>query len=487
MYETAISIEDVIALLYNNHTVVSKANVKKAYNFAVEKHNGQTRVSGEPYVMHTLRVAKLLAEWGFGSEVVIAGLLHDTVEDCNVSVEKLSTMFGSNIANLVDAVTQVNRHMKGLEGLSKEEFDRLSDIRLIKNISEESLFIKIADRIDNLYTIDVMSEEKQIKKARDTREILIPMVVKEKAFNLANELEELCFKIEHRELYKKITTAYNRILRANSFQAKKTLSYLSDLFSPKCGDLSDNLLSYAKYMKSFIIEKPYMESIFRKVSDNVGNICNDMDKYLVKDKVVLYHVTIVIDNKVMDNNPSTSLWDIFFEYYSEKLIDRDICICDCRKAHGSESPFMLICDKMKNYYRVFLKTEKDYMRYRLGNIVDNDKQLSFTEVNEIDPRDTYKKKIKVFDENGNARYIDAGATVLDFAFLIHTELGFHFSYAIINNNMAQQGPFVRLNEGDMIKIEHSDEITADIKWFLYCKTAKATYNLVRYFSNIVNK
>ena len=142
---------------------------------------------------------------------------------------------------------------------------------------------------------------------------------------------------------------------------------------------------------------------------------------------------------------------------------------------------------MNNYYRLFVKTEKDYMRFRLGNIVDNDKQLSFTEVNEIDPRDTYKKKIKVFDEDGNARYIDAGATVLDFAFLIHTELGFHFLYAIINGNKTQLGPFVRLNEGDMIKIEHSEEITADIRWFSYCKTSKATHHLVRYFSDILNK
>lgn len=487
MYETSIFIEDVIALLYNNHTVVSKVNIKKAYNFALEKHNGQKRVSGESYIMHPLRVAKLLAEWGFGSEVVIAGLLHDVIEDCNVSVDMITGMFGSNIANLVDAVTQVNKHMKGLEGLSKKEIDRLSDIRLIKNISEESLFIKVADRLDNLYTIDVMSEAKQLNKARDTREILIPMVIKEKAFKLADELSELCFKIEHRELYNKIFSAYKRILRANSVQSKKTLDFLSNVFSSSCTDLQRNLLPYAKYMKRFIVEKPQMKSIFRTVSSNVENIHNDMDKHLVKDKIVLYNIAIVIDNKVMDENPAISLWDIFFEYYSEVLADKEICICDFRQAHNSKSSYMLICDRMNNYYRLFVKTEKDYMRFRLGNIVDNDKQLSFTEVNEIDPRDTYKKKIKVFDENGNARYIDAGATVLDFAFLIHTELGFHFLYAIINGNKTQQGPFVRLNEGDMIKIEHSEEITADIKWFSYCKTSKATHHLVRYFSDILNK
>lgn len=487
MYETSISFEDVMALLYNNHTVVSRANIKKAYTFALEKHSGQTRVSGEPYIMHPLRVAKLLAEWGFGSEVVIAGLLHDIAEDCKVSVEKITAMFGSNIANLVDAVTQVDKHMKGLEGLSKKEIDRLSDIRLIRNISEESLFIKVADRLDNLYTIDVMSEAKQLNKAMDTREILIPMVIKEKAFKLADELSELCFKIEHRELYNKIFAAYNRISRANSVQSKKTLDFLSNVFSPSCADLSRNLLPYAKYMKRFIVEKPHMKSIFRTVSSNVENIHNDMDKYLVKDKIVLYNITIVIDNKVMDENPSISLWDIFFEYYSEVLANMEICICDYRQAHNSKSSYMLICDRMNNYYRLFVKTEKDYMRFRLGNIVDNDKQLSFTEVNEIDPRDTYKKKIKVFDEDGNARYIDAGATVLDFAFLIHTELGFHFLYAIINGNKTQLGPFVRLNEGDMIKIEHSEEITADIRWFSYCKTSKATHHLVRYFSDILNK
>lgn len=486
-YEVAVTIDDVLALLYNNHTVVSKGNIKKAYKFALLHHGGQYRVSGEPYVMHPLRVAKLLAEWGFGSEVVIAGLLHDVLEDCDVSFDELSNCFGSNVAKFVNAVTQVDKHMKGFENLSKEEIDKLSDIRLIKNISEESLFIKVADRLDNLYTIGVMEEEKQIKKARDTRELLLPMVVKEKAYKLVEELNELCFKIEHRELYDRIMNAYNKIFKANSIQSKKTITLLQNTFLPNNFDLPGKLLSHSKYMMRVIVEKPFMLSIFRAVSDNAENINNDMDKFLVKDKIVLYNITLVLDNKIIGENPPLSLWDVFFDYYSGYLMSKDICICDCRYTHYSDTAYLLICDRMNNYYRLFIKTEKDYMRFRLGNIVDSDKELSFSEVNEFDPRDTYKKKIKVFDEDGNARYIDAGATALDFAFLIHSEVGFHFSYAIINKVDTQQGPYVRLNNGDMIKIVTSEEETVDIKWFSYCKTSKATHYLVRYFSGILNK
>lgn len=159
MYELNICIDDIINALCANHKIANKAAVNKAYTYAYEKHKGQVRKTGEPYIMHPLRVARAIASWGFESEVVAAALLHDIVEDCHTPVSEITEKFGSNIAGMVDTLTAVNKDLIKAQGLTKEEIDTMSDARLQKKMSEKALFIKVADRLDNLRTIDGVKEE----------------------------------------------------------------------------------------------------------------------------------------------------------------------------------------------------------------------------------------------------------------------------------------------------------------------------------------
>jgi (p)ppGpp synthase/HD superfamily hydrolase len=135
---------------------------------------------------------------------------------------------------------------------------------------------------------------------------------------------------------------------------------------------------------------------------------------------------------------------------------------------------------MDNMYRLFVRTEREQQRYLYGNIVD-DSDFMISDVNETDPRDTYKEKIKIFLRNGNKLSIDKGATVLDVAFYIHPQTGLHFSYAMLDESKTQLPCHTRLNEGDTITIVTDEDAWPEIAWFKYVNTVRAKHELVKYF------
>lgn len=475
MYALTISLTDILVSLNNNHKITNKNIIEKAYEYAQEKHKGQNRKTGEPYIFHPLRVAKFIADWGFESNVVAAALLHDIVEDCNTPITDIKELFGSHIAKIVDTLSAVNKEMHIAQGLTKQEIDNLSDAKLLRNISDKALFIKIADRLDNLYTINGVEEAKQIKKVIHTREILIPLVKCEGAYQLVDQLEELCFQIEHKERYHEIVSRYEKIRKANSITTQKIITMFKELFLRKSSLVSAELTPYQDCILDFVCNPRSTISIFRQLSSTVKNMNEDLPKFISKNNIALYDFTLIFAN-----NTFSSL-DIFYAFYQQVLADKGICILDyCTTTYG-DSKYLLLCDQMDNYYRFFLKTEKEYRKYKLGNIVDTDVSLSFKDVNDISPRDTYKKKIKVFGKDGLEFYIDKGATVLDFAFAIHGELGLHFDYATIDNSKTHLPPYRKLEAGDMITIKPAKEITATLQWFSYVNTSKATHHLIKHF------
>ena len=145
----------------------------------------------------------------------------------------------------------------------------------------------------------------------------------------------------------------------------------------------------------------------------------------------MYDITLVInDDKDSIHGPDRpydlSPYDIFFKLYEGVLMNNGICIIDHKSTTYGDSNYFILKDKMDNLYRLFIKTETQYMHYKLGHVIDVE-DFNFEEVN-----NTPENKIKVFTAKSEARYIDASATMLDFAFMIHSELGFHFEYAMID-------------------------------------------------------
>lgn len=481
-YNLNVIFNEIMNIYSKNHKIGNKQGIKKAYEYADKKHEGMVRGTGEPYIFHPLRVARLVTEWGLESDVIMAAILHDVVEDCNTNLSEIESLFGTNVATTVDAVTALNDKDFKDHTLSKTQKDLLSDARLQKKMNYKALFVKIADRIDNLNTLSGVKETKRIPKAEHTREIIIPMAVMANAYHFVDILEELCFQTEHSKMCEEITNLYKSLCKVNSRKCKESLNILSNMFDPYYTCKTEGLESYHHYIVNFMYNHRSCISIFRQISHDAENIKDDWKRLLTKNNIALYDLTLIVSDELVDENIGSSTNDIFFHYFEKVLSLKGFYLIKyCFTTH-KDTGYFLISDTMDNLYRLFVRTETDYQRFMYGNIIDIDSSLSLTDVNEIEPRDTYNEKIKVFRKDGSAMLIDKGATVLDFAFYIHSALGYHFDYAMIDESKTQLPAYTRLNNGDTITVVANEEIMPDITWFKYIKTSKAVNFLVHYFS-----
>ena len=485
MYDRQVSIQEVLDVYEKNHKICNKQYVRSAYEFAATKHYGVKRGTGEPYINHPLRVARLIAEWGFESDVIAAALLHDVVEDSDTKLNEIQERFGVNAARVVDAVTALSDRDFAGHALTKAQRDLLSDARLQQKMNDKALYVKIADRIDNLNTLDGVPEAKRIPKAEHTREIIIPMAMLEHAYELVDELEEMCFRIEHPAMYDAIKNRYQELCEINWRTCEASLAYLAEVFDPRSHLDPEGAEQYSRYLKGLVQRPKSCVSIYRQISQDADNI-KDWEKFFVKERVPLYDLTVLVKDGMPQENIHGGPSDLFFHYFEAYLAPKGFYLCMPQyTAHGEDICFLL-ADEMDNQYRLFVKTEREYQRYLYGDIIDSETGLAIEDINEIDPRETYNEKIKVFRKDGSAMRIDRDATVLDFAFQIHSDLGYHFHYAMIDDSRTQLPAYTRVNQGDRITIVADETISPSITWFRYTKTSKATQYLVGYFQDLLN-
>lgn len=481
-YALVVNISDVMKAYSKNHKVGNKYGIKRAYEFAEKKHAGQTRGSGEPYIKHPLRVARLAAEWGSESDVIMAALLHDVAEDCGVPLSEIRELFGSNVEKIVDTVTALSDKEFANHTLTKAQKDLLSDAKLQSRMNSEALLVKIADRIDNLNTLSGVKPEKRVPKAEHTKEIIIPMARLAKADHLADVLEDLCFKIEHPKMYEDIEKQYRQLLKDNSKTCQETLDTLEETVSS--GYSSRALGKYRHYITGFVHSERPCISIYRQISREALNLKEDLPDLLTKYKIELYDLTFIVSDEIDDEKPGMHPYDVFFQYFDKALSSKGLYLLKYCFTSNKSTGYFLLSDEMDNLYRLFVRTELEYQRFLYGSIVDPDSNFSIDNVNEVEPRDTYNEKIRVFRRDGTAMDIDQGATVLDFAFYIHTDLGLHFDHAIIDESKTKLPLSTRLSEGDLVTIVTNDKVSPDITWFKHVNTSRAKHTLVKYFQKL---
>ena len=481
MYERNISINDVLARYGENHKIGDRKIIRKAYEFAADKHKGTSRVSGEPYIRHPLRVAHFIAQWGFESDVINAALLHDVVEDCHVQLNEIERLFGTGTRRIVDAVTALSDKDFSDHTLTKEQKDILSDARLQRKMNEKALYVKIADRIDNLSTLDGVPEHKRIPKAEHTREIIMPMAILQHAYAHAELLDQLCFQAEHPQMHQMIESRAERIRRENALSCGETLELLEDSFAPDSRLECSELEKYRDYIKEMRHECRSSVSIFRQISREADNIRRDCEPLLVKEHVAFYDLTLVLSDDLLADGAELQPVELFFLFFEKALSTRGLYLLGYEDATFGNEICFIISDELYNLFRIFVRTEREDQRYQYGSLIDAGEDFSIRDVNEIEPRDTYNEKIRVFRKDGFAMMIDKGATVLDFAFAIHTDLGLHFSYAMVDESKTQLPAYTRLNEGDMITIVANEQVVPSITWFNYVKTRRAIHHLVNFF------
>ena len=486
------SIKDVILEMEKHHDVPFSEYIYKIYDFACEKHGDQVRRSGEPYIMHPLRVALFAASWGLETDAIGAALLHDTVEDCkDVTIETIEKEFNKGIADYVRCLTAIDSFMpkEEKEQYTKEELDELDDEYLVKNMSRTALLIKIADRLDNLETIDCFELEKRIAKVQHTRKVLIPFAKRSKAFCLAEKLEDHCLKVENPDRYFGISNRYNRIYDENAYSITVFRNKCSEIFEGitklKDNSLTNQLSNEPEIMqllnsiREFNVTRRSISSLNRQIIRNDSKYDSSFTKSITKSNTPLLDISIAIDDVYLKDNQVESIFDIFYVVYDRFLMPQGITIINNSVSSYDNSPYIIVRDLMNNLYRVFVKSRTDYFRFLIGDIVDNMGSFDITDIEKVDPD---RKQIKVYKRDGSEMMIDKGATVLDFAFAIHTEIGKHFECAEIDGVGKELSMKHVLNEGDRVIIHTSAKIYPSFRWFNFVRTPYAISKLASLLS-----
>ena len=465
--------------------------LNRAFSFALDKHKGQRRKGGEPYIVHPLETARILADAGFESEILAAALLHDVIEDCGVTRDELSGEFGEQVADIVDAVSQVDILTVPDPEMSKEDLDILSDTKLLNEIrihqNRKAFYIKLADRIHNLRTIDVFPHDKQVAKAVHTRRVLIPAAKALHVTMMVDELEALCLKIENPEAYQVIRKGYNRLLKENACVLEGVWPEDPGFKAWFSNHIFETEPVLGMYLVSIDFHERYEESIFRHLIPLVED-AGKLETFIDKEHVELYNIHFTVD----DRYPGTPE-SLFFRYYPEVYKSEwKVTMIGLGHAFGSGKLYYLLEDRYGIRYRLFLQTESQRLRYSHDALIYDDRGENAPEqaagFNPDEPDEPEHPMIPIYRRNGQLDWIEDGATVLDFAFHINPMIGICATGATINHAHTRIPVHTRLTAGSIVDIQsdHSREHPEDdvphatIRWFEYLHTRSAVKTLSRW-------
>lgn len=464
--------EDLLKSLRKDSSKESRQKIKEAFEFANEAHKGVRRRSGEPYIMHPLAVATIATrEIGLGTTSVIASLLHDVVEDTDYTVEDIANLFGSKVATIVDGLTKISGVMGSDTSQQAESFRKMiltlaDDVRVI--------LIKIADRLHNMRTLASMPEHKQVKIASETLYIYAPLAHRMGLHAIKTELEDLSMKYEHPEEYQVIDTkieAYERQFSA----------LFEEFIRPIRLKLSESEYEYTITARTKSVYSVWLKMQRRNISfDEIYD---------------LLAVRIVFKPK--ENQPEKwQCWNIYSlitDIYSPKP-ERIRDWVSVPKANGYEALHLTVMGPEGQWFEVQIRSERmdevaekglaAHWKYKNeGESSELDKWLaSIKEI--LDQPDAtalefldefklnlFAKEIRVFTPKGYMRTLPKGATALDFAYDIHTEIGNTCIGAKVNHKLVPMSH--KLASGDQVEILTSDKQKPQKEWLEFVVTAKA--------------
>ena len=452
--------------------------INKAFNFARQAHKGVRRLSGEPYIMHPIAVARIaVEEMGLGSTSICAALLHDVVEDTDYTVEDISNIFGERIAHIVDGLTKISGGIFGDRASAQaENFKKLlltmsDDIRVI--------LIKICDRLHNMRTLASQPANKQYKIAGETMYIYAPLANRLGLNKIKTELEDLSFKYEHPDEYNYIKN-----------KLADTQAQRDTLFAKFTGPIREALDRMGiQYELKARVKSPY--SIWNKMQN----------KQVTFEKIYdILAVRIIYTPKVRSEeiNECFKIYVAISQIYKSHP-DRLRDWVNHPKANGYQALHVTLMSKQGKWIEVQIRSDHmdevaeqgfaAHWKYKEGDNenVDDDSELNnwLSTIKEIldDPQpdamdflDTIKlnlfaSEIFVFTPKGEIKTMPAGCTALDFAFQIHTFLGSHCIGAKVNHKLVPLSH--HLQSGDQVEILSSKSQHVQPSWINFVSTAKA--------------
>ncbi len=451
---------------------VDEKKISRAFKLCYLSHEGMTRASGEPYYYHPVEVAKIVAqEINIDDISVIAALLHDTVEDTSVTLADIEYWFGKEVAVIIDGVTKIDGVFKSRDSKQAEAFMKLllsmaEDIRVV--------LIKFADRLHNMRTLHHLRREKQLKIANETMELYAPLAHRFGLFSIKNELEDLCFKAIDPTSFKFVA----RKLKEKRESREKFIDEFMNPVEKQLGeaDLNFEIKGRPKHIYSIYKKMQRQQKPFEEIYD-------------------LFAIRIILENP-HEKEDCWRVYSIITDLYTP-IPERFRDFISVPKANGYQSLHTTVITNRGKKVEVQIRTRRmddiaekglaAHWKYKEGDhkgsesldrfvnwvrdVLDNPRPEAATEFVKEFQLNLYQDEIYVFTPKGELRTLPKGATPIDFAFDIHSEVGERAMAAKVNGKMVPLRQ--KLVNGDQVDIITSNKINLNVDWIDDVVTHKA--------------
>lgn len=470
-----VRIQEILDKASANNSDADLELIQRAYVYAANAHQGQTRLSGEPYLSHPLAVAYTLADMGFDEPTIAAGLLHDTVEDTKATLDEIDERFGGDVADIVDGVTKISL----IPFDTKEEAQAENIRKMILAMSHDMrvLMVKLADRLHNMSTLDFQKAHKQRRIAQETMDIYAPLANRLGLNIMKCRLEDLSFKYLKPDVYNQIDHWLDNHQVVEKHIIDNVVEKLRKL-------LADNGIEGEVYGR---IKHKY--SIFKKMQSQ--SLALDEMHDIMAFRVIVKDIKDCYAVLGLAHTQWKPIYGRFKDYISTP------------KANGYRSLHTTVVGPDRERVEIQIRTEEMHRQAEHGiaahwlykekgrvNRKDLEQFLWLREIfergGETDPHefihslkmDLFKEAVYVYTPAGDVKELPEGSTPLDFAFLIHTKIGEHCAGAKINGRLMPLG--TELKNGDIVEIVTDPARHPNRDWLKQVKTARARSRIQRY-------
>ena len=478
-----ITIDDLINKIknYNNNDNDIKL-IRDAYDYAEKKHFGQKRISGDDYILHPLNVAFILTEISADAPCMAAALLHDTIEDSDASREEIENLFGPEVALLVDGVTKINK----INFTSDSEASAAYQRKILVGLSEDVrvIIIKLADRLHNMRTINVLSEEKQKRKAKETLEILTPVAHRLGIYKIKSELEDLSLRYLKPDAYFEIVEKLNQKKSERDEAVSKMLGEVSSLLTEH--NITHEIKGRSKSIYS-IYNKMSKGKSFNDIYDILALrvfVDTEQDCYLALGLIHSKYKPVPKRFKDYVAMPKTNLYQSL--HITVFGIDGDLFEIQIRTYEMDKIAEYGIASHW-SYKEGGDGTVKDKMEQKLQifrNIIELNEDSSSPEefVSSVKKDILSNDVIYVYTPKGDVIELPTESTPVDFAYKVHSEVGDRMVGAIVNDNIVPLN--YKLTTGDIIKINTNKASKPSKDWLTFVVTTGAKNKIRSYYSRL---
>ncbi|MEE1203448.1 MAG: RelA/SpoT family protein [Bacteroidales bacterium] len=478
----------IIRVVSNHATNLEKRLIRKAFTVAMNAHSGVRRKTGEPYIYHPLEVARIAAEdLGLGAIAVVCAFLHDVVEDTEYTLEDIEHIFDAKVAQIIDGLTKIEGVFDyTTNSIQSENFKKLltamgDDVRVI--------LLKLCDRLHNMRTLDSMPNHKQLKIASETQQLYVPLAHRLGLYKVKSELEDLATKYINPK-------AYNDII-----------SRLKDTEQQR----NEFIKEFAEPIKEKLHERGFTFSLsgrVKSITSILGKIENKGVRF--EDIYDIFAIRIILDvSQAVEKEACFAVYSIISSMYKQRM-DRFRDWLTSPKSNGYEALHCTVMSNQGKWVEVQIRSQRmdevaekglaahykykeveeggldenlDNWLSQIRELLDNDSSTAVDFVNDF-KLEVVTDQINVFTPKGKMISLPAGATVLDFAYNVHTELGNHCMGAKVNYKVVPINH--QLRASDQVEVITSKIVHPKEDWLSFVKSSKASSEIKKHIREYRN-